>query len=108
MSPAAEASPEDAGRDTPNLAAGRPLPRLVEVGWLLDTETAQVIWDAPRRVIRGRPERRHAKSLSQCPAIADLDARLFEVRCPVDVALGFRFGKDERPELINLAGDQSA
>ena len=85
-----------------------PRPRLVEVGWLLDGTNAQFIWDAPRRVVRQRPEARHAKSLTQCPAVVDMDARLFEIRCPVDIALGFRFDKDERPSLVNLAGDQSA
>jgi hypothetical protein len=84
----------------------RPIPRLVEVGWFLDNSSAQFIWDAPRRVTRARPERRHAKSLSQCPAVTDMDARLFEVRCPIDLAIGFKL-EDDKPVLRNLAGDQS-
>lgn len=91
----------------PARSVQRQLARLVEVGWLLDTPSAHFVWDVPRRVMRGRPEQRHAKSLTQCPAIVDLDARLFEVRCPIDVTLGFRFDANDRPTLVNLAGDQS-
>jgi hypothetical protein len=82
-------------------------PRLLEVGWLLDREGAGFVWAAPRRLVRERPERRHAKSLTQCPAVVDHEARLFEIPCPVDVQLGFRFDENERPALVNLAGDQS-
>lgn len=83
-------------------------PRILDVGWLLDTESAQFIWSAPRRVTRERPERRHAKSLTQCPALVDHEARLFEILCPVDVQIGFKYDENKRPVLINLAGDQSA
>jgi hypothetical protein len=82
--------------------------RVTTVGWLLDTPSAGFIWSPPRRVVRERPEHRHAKSLTQCPAVVDADARLFEILCPVDVQLGFRFDEQQRPVLVNLAGDQSA
>jgi hypothetical protein len=82
--------------------------RITTVGWLLDTTSAGFIWNAPRRVMRDRPERRHAKSLTQCPAIVDADARLFEITAPVDVQIGFKFDENNKPVLINLAGDQSS
>ena len=81
--------------------------RITTVGWLLDTQSAGFIWSPPRRVVRERPERRHAKSLSQCPAIVDADARLFEIVSPVDVQIGFKYDENKRPVLVNLAGEQS-
>jgi hypothetical protein len=81
--------------------------RITTVGWLLDTTSAAFIWSPPRRVMRERPDHRHAKSLTQCPAIVDADARLFEILSPVDVHIGFKLDESQRPVLINLAGDQS-
>jgi hypothetical protein len=54
--------------------------RTVEVGWLLDTDRAHFIWEAPRRLLREEPERRHAKALYNCPAVIDHEARLFGPR----------------------------
>lgn len=87
--------------------APKPAPRITTIGWLLDTQSAGFIWNAPKRVTRERPERRHAKSLTQCPAIVDSDARLFEIQSPIDCAIGFKFDDNQRPVLTNLAGDQS-
>jgi hypothetical protein len=81
--------------------------RITTVGWLLDTTSAGFIWSPPRRVMRDRPDQRHAKSLTQCPAIVDADARLFEILSPVDVQIGFKLDENQRPVLVNLAGDQS-
>lgn len=81
--------------------------RILDVGWLIDTERTQFIWSPPRRFTRERPERRHAKSLTQCPAMVDHEARLYEILCPVDAQIGFRYDDQKRPALINLLGDQS-
>ncbi|MEC7121002.1 MAG: hypothetical protein VXW65_14025 [Pseudomonadota bacterium] len=83
------------------------LPRFADVGWILDTDSAQLIWAEPRRVKTVKPERMHAKSLARCPAVLDSDSRLFEITCPFDLELGFRRDKDGRPVLVNLLGDQS-
>lgn len=87
--------------------AAAPLPRVVEVGWLLDTQKASFIWAAPKRVKRQDPPPRHAKAVSYCPAVLDHEARLFEVPCPIDVRL--RFGRDAKgqPVLINVDGDRA-
>jgi hypothetical protein len=82
--------------------------RALEVGWLLDAEKASFIWDAPRRLTRTEPAPEHAKAVAYCPAVLDHEARLFEVPCPIDVNLGFRFDKDGRPAVVNLDGDKTA
>lgn len=96
----------------PLLNASRPAPpessRAVEVGWLLDAQKATFVWEAPRRLTRTEPAPEHAKAVSYCPAVLEHEARLFEVPCPIDVNLGFRYDKDERPSLVNLDGDKSA
>ena len=85
-----------------------PVSRALEVGWLLDTEKASFIWDAPRRLSRTEPAPEHAKAVAYCPAVLDHESRLFEVPCPIDANLGFRFVMDGRPSLINLAGERAA
>ncbi|HET7715737.1 MAG TPA: hypothetical protein VFK86_08925, partial [Bauldia sp.] len=85
-----------------------PQGRALEVGWLLDTRKAGFIWEAPRRLTRNDPPPEHAKAVNFCPAVLDHEARLFEVPCPIDINLGFRFDKDERPAVVNLDGDRAA
>jgi hypothetical protein len=81
--------------------------RVADVGWLLDTEKATFIWEAPRKLSRPSPRIAHAKGVSVCPAVIDHDARLFEVTCPVDLHLRFQMNGEE-PALVNVAGDQSS
>ena len=83
-----------------------PANRVAEVGWLLDTDKASLIWEAPRKLSRPTGRTTHAKGVSFCPAVNDHEARIFEVPCPVDIALRYKPNGDE-PGLINLAGDQS-
>jgi hypothetical protein len=84
-------------------AAGRP--RAVDIGWVLDTDKASFIWDAPARVRRTAGTSAHAKSVDYCPAIHDYEARLFEVPCPIDLRLRFRRDDKGAPQLVNAAGD---
>jgi hypothetical protein len=84
------------------------LRRMVDVGWLLDTEKAGFIWAPPERVKGEESEQHHAKSLRGCPGVLDHEARLFQITCPID--LHVRLGRDEKtgqPTLINVSGDQS-
>ncbi|HEY4774204.1 MAG TPA: hypothetical protein VIH40_05230 [Xanthobacteraceae bacterium] len=87
----------------------RPAGRAAQVGWLLDSDKATVIFDAPRKISRDETISRHAKSVRYCPAVLDHEARHFEVSCPIDVTL--RIGKNEKTNesvLINAEGDRSA
>lgn len=82
--------------------------RTVEVGWILDADKAAFIWDAPRRILREQPDKTHAKAVYNCPAVIDHEARLFEVKCPIDVRLRISFDEKTRePRLINVAGEMS-
>lgn len=85
-----------------------PASRAVDVGWLLDTDKARFIWAEPRRVRRGDPPPRHAKSVNYCPGVIDHEARLFEITCPIDLHLRFARNEKGAPVLINADGDKSA
>jgi hypothetical protein len=86
----------------------RPRGRSVEVGWVLDTEKGGFLWEAPRRLARDDPPAKHGKSVNFCPAMLDHEARMFEVPCPIDAKLGFKFGEKGEPQLLNLEGSMSA
>lgn len=80
----------------------------LEVGWLLNTEKARFVWDAPRRVRTEETQARMPKSAANCPAVLDHDARLFEVPCPWDLRLGFQQGADGGMVLGDLDGERSS
>ncbi len=89
------------------LRAKIPERRVVDVGWLLQTESAGFIWERPRDISRQDADPTHAKSVAYCPAVLDHEARLWEVPCPFDLQLRFRVDEG-KPVLVNVAGDHSA
>jgi hypothetical protein len=97
-------------------AVGRSMPewmrqgagRVVDVGWLLDSDKARFIWFEPRRLSRGDPAPTHAKSASYCPSVLEHESKLYEVACPIDLNLGFRRDTNGKPALVNLQGDKSS
>lgn len=94
----------------------RPLPawmqpgkgRIIDVGWLLHTDKARFIWFEPKRIVRGDPPPRHAKSASYCPSVLEHEAKLHEVACPIDLNIGFKRDENGKPLLINLDGERAA
>ena len=82
--------------------------RVVDVGWLLDTDKARFIWEEPRRVRRDTPAASHAKSVNYCPAVLEHEARLFEVTCPIDLRLRLARDAQGKAVLQNADGDQSS
>ncbi len=79
----------------------------VRVGWFLTEERGGVIYEAPVRVHSVDTRKKHAKSAARCPAILNLESRLFEVKCPFDLRLGFARDKEGKPVLRNLLGANS-
>ncbi|WP_198350875.1 hypothetical protein [Flavisphingomonas formosensis] len=82
--------------------------RMVDVGWLLETDQARFVWGEPRRIVRSDPPPAHAKAVSYCPAVVDHEGRMFDIPCPIDLKLGFRKDKEGKATLVNLDGDQSS
>lgn len=83
--------------------------QVVEVGWILQSDSALFIWEAPQPITQAPSvPPQHAKSVAFCPAVVDHEARLLEVPCPFDLELGLRFEDDGEPVLVDLAGDQSS
>lgn len=81
--------------------------RVVEVGWVLQTDHAKFIWDAPRPVRHSEASPEHAKSVAYCPAVVDHEARLFEVPCPFDLRLRVELDEKQEARLIDVEGDNS-
>jgi hypothetical protein len=77
------------------------------VGWLLQTDKASFIWDAPRKLSRSGGKTTHAKGVSFCPAVIDFEARYFEIPCPVDVELRFVLEDGKRPAVVIAAGSEA-
>ena len=63
-----------------------PESRTYTVGWLLNTESASVIWDSPKPV-RIDSQSTDPRSVGQCPSVLDFDRRHFAINCPIDVHL---------------------
>ena len=81
-----------------------PRRRVVEVGWFVDTEKASLIHDDPRPVRADANKPLSSKSVQACPAVNDFESRYFEISCPIDIDLKFKFGPDGKPLLYNAAG----
>lgn len=81
--------------------------RVAEVGWVLQTDHARFIWEAPRLVRQLEAPPEHAKSVAFCPAVVDHEARLFEVLCPFDLRLRVELDEKQEAKLIDVDGDNS-
>lgn len=81
--------------------------RVAEVGWLLQTEKAGFIWEAPQQFSRRDGPPTSTKAVQMCPAVLDFEARTFVVPCPIDLHLRFRYDDKGQPQLINAAGQRS-
>jgi hypothetical protein len=82
----------------------------VDVGWVLETDHAGFMWEAPTRVrANNAVGPRHAKSAAGCPAVLDQEARYFVVRCPVDLRLTIVIdGTSGEAAVASAAGDLSS
>lgn len=79
------------------------------VGWLLDTDKAGFIWEAPRRLRTSAECPRHAKSVTACPAVVDHEARHFVVPCPISARLRIAIDpKTGEANLANADGDRAS
>ena len=83
--------------------------RIVDVGWVIDpAREASFIWDAPHKLSVPEGHTVHAKGISNCPAVTDHEARLFEVACPIDIKLRFFRDAQGNPSMAGIDGDQSS
>ncbi len=79
----------------------------VKVGWTISGKQPRVLFDPPERLRMVELNKDHAKSASRCPAVINMESRYFVVKSPYDFNLGFKRGKDDKPELVNLNGSKS-
>lgn len=81
--------------------------RIVDVGYVIDSDRASFIWDAPRKLTKPTGKATHAKGVNYCPAVVDHEARIYEVSCPFDIVLRYSVSKEGEPGVQVITGDQS-
>jgi hypothetical protein len=79
----------------------------IEIGFVIDCESAGFIWNAPAAFHRKLDPPPSAKAASRCPAVREFEARYYVVPCPFDLHLRLKQYPDNRLELGNLAGPNS-
>ena len=79
--------------------------RTYTVGWLLNTDGASMIWDAPKPV-RVESQGSEVRSVAQCPSVLDFDRRHFVVNCPIDVHLRLKL-TSAGIDIKNMIADKS-
>jgi hypothetical protein len=77
---------------------------MTKVGWLLDAPSGSVLYYAPERVRTTPGGPTHAKSAARCPAVVEMEARHFLIRCPFDLHLALARTKEGQWGLQNKAG----
>lgn len=95
-----------------NLFGGKPakveeeesLGRIVEVGWVVDTDKSEFIYDNPEQYSRTGARPNSPKAVQMCPAVIDYESRHFIVPCPVDIKLRINFDGEGKPSLVNTLG----
>ncbi len=75
------------------------------MGWLLNTENASVIWDAPKPV-RIESQSADPRSVGQCPSVLDFDRHNFAINCPIDVHLRLNLTAGGM-DITNVLADKS-
>ena len=80
-----------------------PLPRICEVGWVVDTPSSGMIYPAPRSLNLTRdksqkPPRPSPKGVNFCPALIDAESKTFHVTAPID--LHIVLGRDDKGQLV--------
>lgn len=80
----------------------------MDVGWVIDhSKDASFIWQAPHKLSRPEVRTSHAKGVSICPAINELESRLHEISCPIDIHLRFRTDQRGDPAMVGIDGEMS-
>ena len=81
--------------------------RTVEVGWLLQDESAGVIWDTPTPVKFEHDKPTTGKSVQLCPAAIQFDRLHYRINCPVDLRLRVAQNNGQL-QLQNVDGNMSS
>jgi hypothetical protein len=76
--------------------------RLVDVGWLIDAEEAEFIYEAPRPISKDRAPPLSPKAVQNCPAVNTFEGRCFEVQVPFDLRLRLTENPDGSPALMRV------
>lgn len=83
--------------------AGSPSGASLELGWLVDAEKAEFIYEAPVPATRhlGPGGTGHPKAMARCPSVLDIHRRLWVVPCPFDIHLRIDVGAGRTPQILN-------
>lgn len=77
-----------------------------DVGWLIDTQEAGVIWEAPQPFKPGHPKPGTSKSASLCPAVIEFDRRHYIIPVPFDLHFRISTNNQGQMQITNVQGSQ--
>jgi len=78
----------------------------VKVGWVMSETKASFIWPDPAPAKPAEAKMPSPRAVGMCPAVADHEARLFEVTSPVDFNIGIIRGPKGQPVIVPADGRQ--
>jgi hypothetical protein len=72
------------------------------VGWIIDSPFGDFIFESPSPVRKERKPALSGRAVQACPAVNELEKRLFLIKCPFDITLG----AEKNGETYNLFFDE--
>lgn len=81
--------------------------RSYTVGWTIEPRPGGLVWGNPESITRDNVKSRSPKAVTRCPAVIDLEARYFMIRCPFDLAIRLEQAPDGQVRFQNINGIES-
>lgn len=81
--------------------------RILTAGWLMDPVKAATIWFSPEALDLPVLEDPSAKAVTACPAVLQHEARLYQIRCPIDACFSGVIRPDGSLSFNNELGHDS-
>ncbi|MEM9531961.1 MAG: hypothetical protein AAGA23_13705 [Pseudomonadota bacterium] len=81
--------------------------RFLEVGWVMDPVKASTIWYSPEALDLPVLDDPSAKAVTACPAVLQHEARVYQIRCPIDAQFSAGIRPDGTLQFNNELGHDS-
>lgn len=67
----------------------------IKVGWIVDAPFGDFLFEGPAPLRQERQPALSRRAVQACPAVNDLEKRLFSIKCPFDIAIGVEKKNDK-------------
>jgi hypothetical protein len=82
--------------------------KIVELGWLIDTQSPSFIWEEPTLFEISKREGASIKAVQKCPALLNYESQIVVIPCPFDLHIRLHFDqKTKALKLENVLGSES-